>query len=357
MAVRQIVIAGLGSIGRRHARLLAARGDLELLAVEPDAGTLAAAARETKFAATSASLEEMLALQPELALVATPHHLHARQAILCLEAGCHVLCEKPMSDSLGDARRMQRAAEKNRRVLSVGFNLHFHPCLLRLREHIKSGQFGRMLHLEARVGTYGTLVNSASRYQANLPGALFWDYVHQPDVFYWLTGEAPRQVYALGRQVGDMELSASPNLVMVNFEYASGLLAHIHLNYIQDPLRHCYEVVGTDGWGYLEIGAGEGILTVGQRAGSRQQTERIEFVRDAMYTREHDDFLATVGGSQPPESSGADGLVSMAVCTAAIKSWRQQRRIKVALTTKMKPPPDRRTRTCPKPSPTRAIFR
>ena len=108
MAKRRIAVVGCGSIGRRHARVLSARQELAVELCESHPDHLQRALREVGEVPTHASFESLLATRPELVVIATPHRLHAEMSIRSLQAGCHVLCEKPMSDSLAQARRMLR---------------------------------------------------------------------------------------------------------------------------------------------------------------------------------------------------------------------------------------------------------
>lgn len=326
---RRIAVVGLGSIGRRHARLLHERDDVSVELVEPDPETLDRAEREIGSLPFHKSFEEMLKKKPEMVLIATPHNLHASQTIQALNAGIHVLCEKPMSDNLADAAGMKEAAEKSGKVLNIGFNLHFHPGLKLLKEAISDGTLGNVIHAHARVGTYITLANSISHYQSDMQGALLLDYAHQPDILYWLLEKKPVAVYASGLEAGELEYSSHPNVIAVNCEYQSPLLTTIHLNYIQMPQRHEYEIVGDHGWAVLDVDAGT--LRTGLRQARSVQTESFDTVRDQMYITEHQAFLDAVDGKRKPESSAADSMISLAVCEAALKSWKTHQRVEVQL--------------------------
>ena len=98
------------------------------------------------------SFEEMLAASPHIVWIATPTSFHATQAIAALDAGAHVFCEKPVSDSQEDALRVKHAAERSGRVFNVGYMLHFSPGLLALRKVIQQGELGRVLHAHVRMG-------------------------------------------------------------------------------------------------------------------------------------------------------------------------------------------------------------
>jgi predicted dehydrogenase len=328
MAVKpRIVVVGLGSMGRRHTRLLLARTDVSVEVVEPDSGALEFARGQLGPLNAHANFEAMLRSAPEAVLVASPTGFHADQAVGALESGAHVFCEKPMSDNLADAVRMKQAADRSGKVLNIGFHLHFCEGLVALKSLIDRGELGTVLYAHMRVGTYITLVNSISRYQSRQDGSLMLDYSHQPDLLWWLFGAVPRTVYTAGFQGGNMEFTSRPNVAEILCEYEAHFLATIHLNYLQMPERHEYEVVGDEGWAVFDFN--HGVLRVGRR---REQTV-TEFLhgvdKDSMVRAEHQAFLDAVAGRGKPETSAADGLVSTAICEAAVESWRKRRPVEV----------------------------
>jgi predicted dehydrogenase len=322
---RRIVVVGLGSIGRRHARLLQARPDLTVEFCEPSRDILALAARELGQARVHPSYQSALASRPDAVVLATPHALHATQTLAALEHGIHVLCEKPMSDSLESARTMRDAARGSRAVLCIGFMLQFHPVMRRLKDLIASGALGRILAIRYLVGAYVTLVNSLSRYQAALEGALLLDYAHQPDILHWLTGRRPAGVYMAGIQGGDLEFQSNPNALSLVCDYDEPLLVTLDLNYIQMPLRHECEVMGDRAWALCDLDQGR--IRLGRRDEPKPAEVILTVDRDNLYRDEHQAFLDAMDGTRPPFRSAEEALVSMEVVDAALRSWRERRRV------------------------------
>jgi predicted dehydrogenase len=323
---RRIVVVGLGSIGRRHARLLARRADLQVEWCESEPAAIAHAEAELgRGARVHPSFSAMLDSQPELVVIATPHGLHAGQAIAALQSGAHVLCEKPMADTLAAAGEMLRVERTAGRILTFGFQLHFNPGLRRLRDLVNGGDLGTVVHVHCRVGSYVTLVNSRSRHQERTEGALLMDYTHQPDLLQWMLGEAPAAVFASGGRGGTPELSSNPNFINVNCDFARPLIGTIHLNYLQMPERHEYEIVGDRGWAMFDLNTGR--LRRGQRADQREWTEEFPVERDPVYLAEHEAFLEAVAGRREPESPARTAIVSMQIIAAALASWRSGQRV------------------------------
>ncbi|HUV08264.1 MAG TPA: Gfo/Idh/MocA family oxidoreductase [Spirochaetia bacterium] len=325
MEVKQrAVVVGLGSIGRRHARLLNERPDIRVELCEPDEERLMRAVGELGRLPVHRDFSRALATEPEIVVIATPHRMHAEQTVAALNAGVHVLCEKPMSDNLEDASRMVSAARGTDTVLNIGFHLHFHPGLRRLKELVEGGHLGEIVHFHCRVGSYITLVNSISRYQADLEGALLLDYAHQPDLLYWILGRKPTGVSMTAVRGGKPDLTSNPNALALTCDYDTGIMATVHLNYVQMPERHEYEIAGDRAWAMWDLNTG--ILRVGRRSDSSVVEETTSVERDPVYREEHQAFLDAVDGKRKPESPAEEAIVSLEIIEAALKSWREVRR-------------------------------
>src|SRR5512133_284897 len=131
----KILIAGLGSIGRRHFRNLVALGEKDLVLYRTKKATLpddelAGYPVETDFP------EALKKHQPQAVVVSNPTALHMDVAIPAAEAGCAVLLEKPIAEDLSRVDELRRAAEKNGHRILVGFQFRYHPTLNKARELI-----------------------------------------------------------------------------------------------------------------------------------------------------------------------------------------------------------------------------
>ena len=320
MTPKRIVVAGCGSIGKRHARLLAARPDVQVELFDVDRDQVARTVETIGPVAVHESYAAALDSKPDAVVIATPVPAHAEQSIDALAAGAHVLCEKPLCDTVANGRRMAAAAQATDRLFNVGFVMHFHPACRRVRELIQSGALGRILHVHWHVGTYLTLMLSVSRHQASLEGALLLDYAHQPDVTHWWLQERPTSVFAAGCKGGSQPLQSNPNVLALTMEYDRPLLATLHLNYVQHPASaHC-EITGDEGWVHMDMEAGE--LCIGNRASETVVREVHRPARDALYIAQFDAFLTAIEEQGEPESPVEDAMVSMAIIEAALASWR-----------------------------------
>src|SRR5947209_6547576 len=131
--------------------------------------------------------------RPDVAVLLIPHPLHAPVAIDCLEAGCHVLVEKPAAISVGELDRMIEAAEVNDRLLATCLQHRTRPEVVRARDMILSGALGVM----QRVSVTGIWPRFSRYYEASQwrgtwigegGGATINQGIHQLDVLCFLLG-------------------------------------------------------------------------------------------------------------------------------------------------------------------------
>ena len=316
---QRVLVVGAGSIGTRHLRVVRSLG-YEVAGVDVDPSAFDASRAELGEFPTFTSLDAALEQRPRVVIIATPHHLHAEQSVAAMEAGAHVLCEKPLAHDVASGQRMIDAARRHGRVLHVGFVNRYHPCLLRLREHISAGKIGTPVGASADLGSYITLVNSRSRHQAKLFGSLLLDYTHQPDFLYWLLGTKPRRVYAIGSRRGNFELKSDPNSLAMIVEHDGDLVSEIHLDYCRLPQVSTCGVTGD--LGYLLCDLMTGTITLGRRQEETATVEQISHDRDDLFREQFRQFMLAVEGKPAQIISGEEGLVSMKVVDAAIESMR-----------------------------------
>ena len=125
----KFLVAGFGSAGRRHFRNLLALGEKDIVLLRSHHSTLPD--DELADYPVETNIDEALEKhRPDAVIIANPTSLHLDVAIPAAQAGCHILLEKPVSDSLERLDLLQTAAEKSGSKILVGFQLRHHPTLL-----------------------------------------------------------------------------------------------------------------------------------------------------------------------------------------------------------------------------------
>ena len=315
----RMCLVGVGSIGRRHLRLLNERDDVTLSVVEPYEASWERVTKEIGTFRRFTSLDEALASgEIDAVVIATPHGMHAKMAIQALEAGVHVFCEKPMSDSLEECVAMVKAAKNTDKVFSCGFMFHFDPHIQKMKEILDSGRLGKLLHFTNRFGSYNILLCSITKHQAHTPYSVIMDCIHDTDLLYYFTGRIPDHVYMNGFQAGDMELSSPQNVVDAIYRYDSGDLgANCHFNYIQHPQVHTLELVCEKG--YMRYDLMEPSITVGT-IDKKVEKITIELKPDDVYRAEWEGFLSAVRGERKPENDADSAIVPTLLMAAQRES-------------------------------------
>jgi predicted dehydrogenase len=189
----KVVIFGAGLIGKKRGLQIAPH---ELAGIyDPDQARAKALAAELKTQAFS-SEEAALKAPSDIAIVAVTNNALTPVAIKALQAGLHVLVEKPAALSLKELSGLEAAAAKAGRAVKVGFNHRFHPSLLKARELVDSGKMGPLMFLRARYGHGGRLgMEKEWRFQPALGGGgeLIDQGVHLLDLIHWFFGPLPLQ--------------------------------------------------------------------------------------------------------------------------------------------------------------------
>lgn len=157
MTAVRVAVIGCGSIAKhRHLIEYSLQPGVEITAVCDIVEERAKAAAE-KYGATAYTDYETLLKEEEVDAVSVclPNYLHAPVSIAALEAGCHVLCEKPMATSREEAQQMIGAANKNEKKLMIAHNQRFVPSHQKARELIEQGEIGKIYSFRTAFGHGG----------------------------------------------------------------------------------------------------------------------------------------------------------------------------------------------------------
>ncbi len=192
MATRFGVI-GAGVIGKLRAESIRSTRGIELVAVADPVIAAAEQAVRGSGAKPLAEWRELVALTGlDAVVISSPVHLHEEQALACFQAGAHVLCEKPLSNSLDSCRRILAAAEKAGKTLAVGFNHRYFPAVALLKKTIDDGTIGVVDHLRI-FGGHDGLHNFRADWMYKSPlsggGAMMDVGIHLTDLARYAAGE------------------------------------------------------------------------------------------------------------------------------------------------------------------------
>ena len=208
MTGKRFSIIGCGKIASRHADQITRLGTLVAVCdIVPQKSFELA---ESYQANAYTSLTELLRKEDNIDIVSicTPNYLHAPQSIEVLNAGRHVLCEKPLATSVKDAAAMIDAAKTAGKKLFVVKSSRYNPTLQAVKAALESGKLGKIFSFQLscfwnRPATY--YLNSWRGSKIKDGGTLYTQFSHYIDVLYWMLGEV-KQVSSLRRNFAHEEI-------------------------------------------------------------------------------------------------------------------------------------------------------
>lgn len=334
-------MVGYGAWGQVHAQTIAANPEAELVAIvaQPEASAAAAAKAHPQVRIFSDHRPMLAAMKPDIVDIVTPSHTHLGIACDALNAGCHLLVEKPLALTVEDCRTLVRLAESRGRQLAVGHEFRLSSQWGEIKRLIDSGAIGEtkyvlveLLRKPYRSGEAGW------RFDASRVGSwVLEEPIHFFDLARWYLAAAgdPVELYAYGNSIDPRRPQLYDNFSAM-FRYANGAYAVVSQTLAAFEHHQTVKVTGTKGaiwagWSgaldrtlepeyFLKVFDGQKLETVKLAKHSGEVFELREEIAVC---------LRMVRGESPPAASGRDGLWSAGLCLVAEESIRQNRPLPV----------------------------
>lgn len=233
----KILVAGAGSIGKRHAENARALGqDVRVSDADPGKSDFK-------------SFDDALAWKPEAVVIATPHKTHIPLALLAVKAGAHVLIEKPISDTIDGVADFLKQAEAVGRKVFVVCNMRFHPAVQELKQNLE--RTGKVYFARAHFGNYLPNMRPNTDYRTlycanrDQGGGIILDGIHEIDYLSWLLGPVKHVTCEAGT-ISDLDIDVEDYAAMT-VQHETGIRSEIHMDYLQQCKRRGCEIIGRKG--------------------------------------------------------------------------------------------------------------
>ena len=335
----KFLIAGLGSIGRRHFRNLISLGEKDIVLLRTRKATLP----DDELAGFPVETDIQEALKkhkPDAVIVANPTSMHLDIAIPAAEADCHILLEKPVSNSLERIDILQQAAQNSGSKILVGFQFRHHPTLNKARELIQEDALGKILTVHAHWGEYLPQWHPWEDYRqsyaarADLGGGAIVTLTHPLDYLRFILGEV-ESLWSFNGHISPLDLDVE-DVAEIGLKFKNGAIGGVHLNYFQRPPIHKLEIVGTNGT--LRWNNADGLLhfhrmpepfgsytDVPPAAIIESFSPPEAFDRNHLFVAQTRHFMEIARSQKEPLCSLADGIMALRLALAAKESQEKSR--------------------------------
>jgi UDP-N-acetylglucosamine 3-dehydrogenase len=308
----KVAVIGIGFWGRNHVRVFQELPQTELVGIcDVNTERVSALAKELKIEGYTDSNQLLKREDLDAVSICTWTTAHAEEATRALNAGKHVLVEKPIASTVPEAKKIVKLAKKKGLHLMVGFIERFNPGVQRVKEAINEGKIGTLVSATARrvsqwperLGDIGVVKDTA---------------IHDIDVMRYIFGEDPVAVYA---KVGNLRHTKFEDYAQIMLSYKDNKTAFIETNWLTPYKTRSLIVTGSEAIISLDYLTQKiTIETAGQTL-----TPRYEWKEPLKLELQH--FADSILNNKEPLVTGVDGLKALMIAEAALKSTRNNRAI------------------------------
>ena len=295
-----ILIAGCGSIGKRHAQVLWELGLRNLTACDPSPQQRQS--MQQLLPGIAVTEDYAAALQTgafDAVFILTPTAMHLSMATQALNAGCHVFIEKPLANTQKGVEELKALAAEKGLLVMVGFCFRYHEVLRRAKVLLEQGTIGRLVNIRAFMGEPFAEIqpNYKNMYYSKYSGA--FELVHDLDLAIWYAGQEITEVKAVYGSFSDMGME-SPDSIEMLVRFRDRLAANVHLDFYQHPRRRQIELMGVKGTITVEFASWDKATLSWYNTDTRTWNVcEYKTARNDMFRDEDEEFLLAILGQRP----------------------------------------------------------
>ncbi len=324
----KFLIAGLGSIGRRHLNNLLALGQKDIVLYRTNKSTLGDDGLQG-FPA-ECEIQKALRHKPDAVIISNPTALHMDIAIPAATDGCALFIEKPLASSPDDLMQLEDILKEKGNIVFSAYQFRFNPGLRKIDQLLHDRIFGEPISFDCYWGEYLPDWHPWEDYRksysatAALGGGVVRTLCHPFDYLGWLFGE-PEGLFAVTGKASSLELDVE-DFADVIINYKNGVTGRIHLDYYRRPVRHDLEITCSDGvlfWDHA---------TSNVKAQKQDESEEIypapaDYERNQMFLDEIRHFINLVEGKEQKICDFSDGKKALQLATSVLRSGYYQQRV------------------------------
>ena len=280
----KILICGLGSIGKRHAKNLMDVGEKNLIFFRER--NLKLEDKELRKIKNYNNLDAALMEKPKLTFICNTTSKHIKTAIKCAEIGSHLFIEKPLSNNFKKFEVLERLVKKNFLSVMIGYNMRFHPLMKMIKQIVINRELGNIYNVKSEWSEYLPDWHPREDYRKTyaarkeMGGGCSLTLSHELDSLYWLFGgikkifniKTYKHLYVNVDTVSDFLIYFNNNIV-----------GYSHIDFLKKPYERNLEISGTKKKLFFNYYKNE--IKIVDRFGKIIK-KKIKFEKNEMYKRE-----------------------------------------------------------------------
>ncbi len=327
----KVGVIGVGSFGEKRATAIKSSTSGELVGLA-DADFERAKIVSRKLEVPYYRVEELLGKKEiEVILVCVPNKYHMPLTVRALEAGKHVLCEKPFARTTAEASSMVEAAKRAGRFLKTGSNHRYFLSVQKAYEIFKQGAIGEIISFNGRIGNNGERLKNSWFWDKEISGGgtLLDNGCHLLDIARWFMGDFTEAVgMTTNLYWKDCPVEDTATGVFLTKD---GKMATINSSWRQLSGYFHFEVNGKDGYitvdGRFDTHGGDNLYWQSLKGERIIHSFNYDQVPPKSYEMELEEFFSNLEKGTEPQPSGRDGLEVIKMVEAIYKSNSRKIRI------------------------------
>jgi len=244
----KVLIAGYGSIGKRHLENFLQFKDIQLIVYTKRSDLQLLKKKGIK---VSNSLTECLKENPDIGVITNETSLHIPIAIKLAKEGLDLFLEKPLSNSLKDVEKLYAIVKKKKLITQMGCNLRFHPCIKKIKSLIEQEKIGKIISAQVQNCSYLPDFHRWEDYRKSyaarkdLGGGVILTQIHEIDYMYWFFEEV-ENVVSMSGKFSELGVTAE-DYVSSLLKFKNKVIGELHMDYFQRPSFRSCKIRGTKG--------------------------------------------------------------------------------------------------------------
>ncbi len=321
-------LVGLGIMGQNHARVLSSLSGVDLVAVADPQGDARKVLPDHQILT---SIDEVISKGVDYCVVAAPTAFHEEISMKLIDAGIHILIEKPIAHTVESAKRIEGSAKSKGIIGAVGHIERFNPALQQARTRIQAGELGEIYQISTRrLGPFPSRIADV--------GVIMDLATHDIDLTAWISNSSYKSVSA---QSAIRSGRAHEDLVAIVAQLSTGVVANHLVNWLS-PLKERKTIItGEKGTYVVDTLTSDltfyanGTVSVSQdriahfKGVSQGDIHIYAFDKPEPLRLEHENFRDAVLGKDSSIVTLAEGAKTVSVASAALDSIKNQETIKL----------------------------